>query len=436
MGRQLPITNYQLPMNIQDKTQSQKQGCPFHHLDTQYQPFVNPQLSDPYSFYELARNQEPIFYSSVLNGYVVTRYNDILAILKDPVKFSSKDNLQPIGEYSLETVEVLRRGFPFVSDLVNSDGDRHKFLKEPLMKVFVPGRIKAMENSIYTIANRLVDNFIHDGKVDILEKFAFPMPLEVILNLYGVPLERMTDIKIWCNDMAELFSAPLTPERQVECARSFVALQYMVADLIEQRRKAPQDDLISNIQDSDLTMPDMVMVLCGLIFAGHKTTSHLMGNALKVLLEKPKLWQTVCENPSIIPGVVEEALRYDAPVPAVNRTTTGTVEIGGMILPKDSKLFLIYGSANRDDIQYENAQEFDIERFQQTTSNHLAFGHGIHRCIGSKLALTEARIALEVLSSRLPNLRLQPNQQFNYIPTLRSRGCTNLHLEWDLSVIS
>jgi cytochrome P450 len=206
----------------------------------------------------------------------------------------------------------------------------------------------------------------------------------------------------------------------------------MVADLIEQRKQAPQDDLISNIQDSDLTMPDMIMVLCGLIFAGHKTTSHLIGNALKILLEKPQLWQAVCENPSIIPGVIEEALRYEAPVPAVNRTTTEVADIGGLILPKGTKLFLMYGSANRDETKYEDAQNFDINRFQQKNTPHLAFGHGMHRCIGSKLALTEARIALQILAVRLPNLKLQPNQEFNYAPTLRSRGCTNLRVEWEV----
>ncbi|MCJ8283007.1 MAG: cytochrome P450 [Rivularia sp. ALOHA_DT_140] len=364
-------------MNLQNTAQSLKQDCPFHQnlqkekVADKYQPFSNSQLSDPYSFYEEARNKEPIFYSHLLDGYVVTRYEDIITILKDPAKYSSKDNLQPIGEYTKETIDVLRTGFPFVSDLVNSDGERHKFLKEPLLKVFAPARVKEMEGSVCATANRLLNQFIKDGQADILEQFANPMPLEVILNLYGVPLDKMTDIKIWCNDMAELFSSPLTPQRQVECARSFVSLQYMVADLIEQRRKKPQDDLISNIQDSDLTMPDMVMVLCGLIFAGHKTTSHLIGNTLKILLEKPELWQAVRENPSIIPGVIEEALRYEASVPAVNRTTTEIVNIRGLILPKGSKLFLMYGSANRDENKYENAQEFDIKRFQKTGQTHL-----------------------------------------------------------------
>ncbi|MGB3756145.1 MAG: cytochrome P450 [Rivularia sp. (in: cyanobacteria)] len=419
-------------MNVQDVAQSQ--GCPFHKekIGEEYQPFVNPQLENPYSFYDFARKEEPIFYSSVLSGYVVTRYKDIVAILKDPVKFCSKDNLQPIGEYTRETIDVLRQGFPFVSDLVNSDGDRHKFLKEPLLKVFAPARIAAMSDSIAAIVNRLIDGFIKDGQTDIITQFAYPLPLEVIFTLYGVPLEMMADFKRWSYDTTKLFSSALNPEEQLKCARGFVEMQYAVANLIEQKRKAPENDLISDIQDSQLTINDMVVVLCGLIVAGHKTTSHLIGNALKALLEKPGYWQAVCQNPSFIPGVLQEALRYDAPVPAMIRTNKQEVEMSGVKIPENSKLFLMYAAANRDESQYKDAENFDIQRFANKTNDHLAFGHGVHRCIGSNLALLEARIAFEILSSRLPNLRIQPNQQLNYIPTLMTRGFTNLIVELNL----
>ena len=419
-------------MNVQDKTQSQTQGCPFHKekIGEEYQPFVNPQLSDPYSFYDFARKEEPVFYSSVLSGYAITRYEDIITILKDPVKFSSKDNLQPIGEYTKETIDVLRTGFPFVSDLINSDGERHKFLKEPFLKIFAPGKLKKMSDSIAAIGNRLIDGFIDDGKTDIITRFAYPLPLEVIFTLYGVPLKMIPNYKSWGYDTTKLFSSALSASEQSKCARSFVEMQYAVASLIEEKRKAPQNDLISDIQDSELTINDMVIVLCGLIVAGHKTTSHLIGNTLKVLLEKPDYWQAVCENPSLIPGVLEETLRYDAPVPAMIRTNNEEVEIAGVKIPENSKLFLIYGSANRDENHYQNAEEFDIQRFQNQTSDHLAFGHGVHRCIGSGLALMETRIAFELLSQRIPNLRIQPNQELNYIPTLMTRGFTSLILEW------
>ncbi|AFY56911.1 cytochrome P450 [Rivularia sp. PCC 7116] len=419
-------------MNVQDKTQSKIQGCPFHKekIGEEYQPFVNPQLEDPYSFYDFARSEQPVFYSSVLSGYVITRYSDIISILKDSVKYSSKDNLQPIGEYTKETIDVLRTGFPFVSDLVNSDGDRHKFLRAPLQKAFAPAKLKSMEGSIAAIVNRLIDNFINDGRVDILDKFAYPLPLEVIFTLYGVPLEMIPDFKHWGYQTTKLFSSALSPEEQLECARSFVSIQYAVANLIEEKRFAPKDDLISTIIDSELTTPDMVIVLYGLIVAGHKTTSHLIGNALKVLLEKPGYWKAISENPSIIPAVLEEALRYDAPIPAMIRTNNEEVEIAGVKIPENSKLFLMYGSANRDENHYQNASEFDIKRFQNQTSDHLAFGHGVHRCIGSGLALMETRIAFELLSKRIPNLKIQPNQELNYIPTLMTRGFTSLILEW------
>lgn len=423
-------------MNIHDKTQPQKQGCPFHgeKMGKQFQPFVSPQLEDPYSFYDFARKEEPIFYSPLLKGYVVTRYDDIVSILKDPTRFSSRDNLQPIGEYTPETIEVLRQGFPFVSDLINSDGQRHKFLRAPFQKVFAPARIKTMSDSIAAIANRLIDSFIDDGKADMITQFAYPLPLEVIFTLYGVPLEMIGDFKNWGYDTTKLFSSALNPEEQVKCARSLVDMQYAVASLIEEKRKAPQNDLISDIQDSELTLNDMIIVLCGLIIAGHKTTSHLIGNALKVLLEKPGYWKAVCEDPSIIPGILEEALRYDAPIPGMIRTNNEEVNISGVTLPKNSKLFLMYASGNRDENHYQDAQNFDIQRFQNKSSDHLAFGHGVHRCVGSNLALLEVRIAFELLSSRIPNLRISPNQQLNYIPTLMTRGFTNLNVEWDVTL--
>jgi cytochrome P450 len=301
------------------------------------------------------------------------------------------------------------------------------------MKVFAPERLEAMEGPIHTIANRLVDNFVNDGHADIIQQFSYPLPLEAILTMYGIASDRMADLKKWCYDMDELLSTPMTPERQLECARSFVSMQHYVASLIEERRKAPQDDLISNVLSSDLNMVELVSILCGLIQAGHKTSSHLIGNALKHLLEHPQLWQTICDNPSLIPTAIEEILRYDAPVTSMTRTTTEEVELAGVTLPKNTRIYLIYGSANRDETKYSNADSLDLERFKEVTPNHLAFGHGVHRCIGSHFARREARIALEILSKRLPNLRLRPNQELTHSPNMIFRGYSHLEVEWDVA---
>ena len=267
-------------MNLQNINLRHEQDCPFHQQESQigkeYQPFVSPQLQEPYSFYERARKQEPIFYSPLFKGYVVTRYDDIISILTDSTRFSSRETLQEIVEFTPQTVEVLRQGFPFVSDLVNSDGERHKFLRAPLQKVFAAGQVKKKSSSVTAIANRLIDSFIDDGRVDIITQFTYPLPLEVIFTLYGVPLEMMADFKKWSNDYIKLVFSVQEPEEQLKCAHSFVKMQYAIAKLIEERRKAPQNDLISDIQDSKLTINDMIIVLCGLIAAGYKSTSHLI----------------------------------------------------------------------------------------------------------------------------------------------------------------
>ncbi|MGL5804609.1 MAG: cytochrome P450 [Xenococcaceae cyanobacterium] len=409
-------------------THSGKKTCP--HLGQEFQPFVKPQLDDPYSFYKLARNQEPIFFSPLFNTYVLTRYDDILAVLKDPARFSSASSIQSITDYTPETVEVLRQGFPFVS-LINSDGEQHKRLRAPFVRMFAPEKLATIEDMIRAIANRLVDAFIQNGNVEILSQFAYPLTLEVILTMYGIPLESMTEVKQCGSDMTALFSTQLTPERQVECARSFISLQNFIAGLIEERSKEPRQDFVSEVLNSDLNMGESVLLLCEMILAGHKTTANLIGNALKILLQHPQYWQTLCQDRSLVSAVLEEVLRYDSPALAMVRLTTEEVSVAGMTLPKDSRVMLLYGSANHDEAKYKDGDRFELERFQHKVPGHLAFSYGMHHCLGSNLARREGRIALEVLSQRLPNLKLRLNQDLTHIPTMLNRGYTQLYLAWE-----
>lgn len=413
----------------QNNPQSTVGTCPFH-AGKEYQPFSKEQLDNPYPFFQRARNEQPIFYSELLNAYVITRYKDVLNVLKNSTQFSSSQSLQAVGELTPEVTEVLHRGFPFVS-LISSDGEQHKRLRAPFVKVFAPERLVTVEDSIRSITNRLVDNFINDGKVEIISRFAHPLPLEVILTMYGVPLEKMELVKESGNSTSALFSTKLSPERQIECANNYVALQQYLASLIEQRRGAPGDDLISELQTSDLTLPEQVLLLCEIVIAGHKTTASLIGTALKLLVEDSQTWQGLHENPGLIPIAVEEVLRYDTPAQSMVRVTTQEVTIGEVTIPQDSRVLILYGSANRDSMQYENGDRFDIERFKDSPVNHLAFSHGKHHCTGFNLARRQVRIALEILSQRLPDLRITPNQELDHIPTLLDRGYSSLYLEWN-----
>ncbi|MEM6752119.1 MAG: cytochrome P450 [Cyanobacteria bacterium P01_C01_bin.38] len=403
--------------------------CPFH-AGNEYKPFSKELLDNPYDFYQRARNEEPVFYSDLLNAYVITRYDDVLQVLKKPEIFSSAKSLQAIGEFTPEVITELRKGFPVVS-LIGSDGNEHKRLRAPLQKAFAPQRLMKAEESIRATANQLVDNFIDKGTVEIVSEFAHPLPLEVILKMYGVPLDKMPLVKKAGNSTSALFSTPLTPERQIECAKNYVALQNYLASLIEARRFAPGDDLISELQTSNLTLPEQVLLLCEIVIAGHKTTASLIGTAVKLLAENSHVWQSLHENPALIPAAVEEVLRYDTSAPTMIRVTTQQVTLSEVTIPEDSRVLLLFASANRDSKQYVNGDRLDINRFQEAPVNHLAFSHGKHHCLGYNLARRHAKVAIEILSARIPNLQIVPNQELNHIPTLLDRGYESLNLEWE-----
>jgi cytochrome P450 len=417
-------------MTGHNSTESDKKSCP--HLADEFQPFVNPQLEDPYTFFKRARKEEPIFYSPLFDAYVLSRYDDIITVLRDPTRFSSANSLQPIVNSTPEVIEVLRQGFPFVS-LINSDGEQHKRLRAPFMKVFAHEQLTYVEDSIRAIGNRLLDGFINNGRADIIEQFAHPLPLEVILTMYSVPLKIMPEVMRWAKDMTQLFSAPLSPKRQVECARSFVSLQHFVASLIEEKRQAPQNDLITNILNSGLSTPELVLLLCEMIVAGHATSGDLIGTAIKLLVERPEVWQKLHQTPSLIPAALEEVLRYDGPSPSIVRVTTTEVSMGEITIPKGSRVLILYGSANRDETRYADPDNLNFERFKDTPANHIAFSHGMHHCLGSSLARREGRIALEILSQRLPSLRLSPNQELTHVPAMLNRGYRRLEVEWDVA---
>jgi len=414
-------------------TQSGANSCP--HLANEYHPLTSPQLDNPYPFYMRARSEEPVFFSEEINAWVITRYNDIKSILLQPEIFSSKDTMRPIVKFTPEVLQVLNQGYRKVPETVNSDGINHLRFRTPLNKVFSPPRMKAMAPTVRKVVNQLIDDFINDGEAEIMTQFANMLPLEIILLLYDIPLARMDDCKRWCTDMHGLISEPLSPERQLECAQSRVAFHRYIGHMIEERRKALGEDVISLMLTvhydpaQPLSEDELVRVLSATLLAGHETTAMLIGNALHLLLKRPELWQKLCEQPNIISNAIEEVLRYDGPIHAFHRTALQEVQVGAVTIPAGSLLLLVYGSANYDEAQFPTPEQFDIYR---SPNRHLSFGHGIHFCVGAPLARLEAQIALEMLSQRLPHLRLKPEQSISYIPRLLMRGLTKLEVEWDV----
>jgi cytochrome P450 len=393
----------------------------------------DPFAEDPYIFYRQARQEAPITFCPELDAWLVSRYADIQYVLLHPEIFSSRNTLTSPVTFYPRTLEELVNGYLPVPIVLNTDGADHTRFRVPLMKVFAPARIKALEPFIRQIANRLIDAFIHDQQADIVSQFAYPFALEVVLALLGVPSKDIEQTRKWSHDWLMLMSVQLDEERQVECARNTVAFQRYLADLIAERRNNPQDDLITTLPLASapgaepLTENELVIMLQGLILAGHESTTNMIGTGLLLLLEHPERWQMLCEHPDSIPRMVEEILRFDAPIQMFARVTTQEVKVGGVTVPEDAALLLLYGSGNRDETVFVHADEFQPER---TPNHHLSFGHGVHFCVGAALARLEGRIAFEILCQRLPDLRLIPGQTLKHIPTLLFRGYEQLEVAW------
>lgn len=402
-------------------------------LGAAYHPFHGEQLENPYPFYAVMRKQEPITYSPEVGAWLVSRYSDLRLILSQPDVFSSRDLTRPLAALDPAAIEILRQGYPMVPSAANSDGLNHQRFRAPYIKALAPSRIAAHEGHIRTIANRLVDAIVNDGHAEIISQFAYPLPLEVILTIVGIPQERIADAKNWCRDLIALIFSPVSQEHQVECAKGMVAFQHYLAELIAERRRTPRADLISEMITyqipgaQSLTTEELISALCGFLMAGHKTTVDLVGNGLALLLHPISQWQMLCTHPELISSTVDEILRYDCPVQALYRTTTREATVGGVTLAAGTQVLLVFGSANRDEVQFPNAGVFEMQR---TPNRHLAFGYASHFCVGASLARLEGRIAFEILTQRLPNMRLLPNQRLAHAPVLAFRGYQQLEIEW------
>jgi len=393
----------------------------------------NPLAEDPYPFYTRARQEEPIMFCPELDAWIVTRYKDIQHILLQPATFSSSNTLTSPVIFSPRALDELVKGYLPVPIVLNTDGVDHTRFRQPLMKAFAPSRMRALEPFVYEVGNRLVNAFIDNQQAEIISQFAYPLALEVVLSLLGVPSQDIEQTRQWSQDWLILMSTQIDEDRQVEYARGTVDFQHYLAALIAERRQVPRDDLISTLLhfhvpgEEPLEENELVIMLQGLILAGHESTTNMIGTGLRLLLEQPEHWAWLCEHPESIPQVVEEILRFDAPIQMFARTTTRETTIGGVTLPEEASLLLIYGSGNRDEAAFACPHEFQPQR---TPNHHLAFGHGVHFCVGAALARLEGRAAFEVLCQHLPQLRLVPGQTLLHIPTLLFRGYERLEVKW------
>jgi cytochrome P450 len=407
-------------------------GCP---VDDSFDPLSPEFLADPYTIMASLPGQgAPIFFAPSIGYYVITSYADIEAVFRDPVAYSAAVAQAPLVPIVPEAQQILLAGgHKPQPSMVSLDEPEHARLRKPAARAFSMRRVMALIPTIETTTARLLDAVAGAAEFDLTAALSFPLPANIVFSLMGVPEEDYAQLKQWCGYRAALGWGRPAAEDQVEIASSMAAYRGYIRDLVDVKVREPGDDVTSDLiaihrEDPErLTLDEIASILFSLSFAGHETTTGLIGNTVRRLLERPDRWADIARRPELIPAAVEESLRYDPSVPVWRRVTTRPVTLGGVELPAGARLFLWLAAAGRDAAAFDQPQEFDLHR--PDAERHLAFGKGLHYCLGANLGKLEAHLAIAELARRYPALRLAPDQQFTFHPNISFRGPQVLRLQ-------
>ena len=384
----------------------------------EYEPLSPRFRDDPYPVYRRLRDEAPVHFAPEAKMVCVSRHADVGFVLRRADLFSSAAMttvlsgapLSSLGPgYLLGLLRFLlkTRINPLTvrkrKALISVDGERHEMLRGIVNRGFTPSRIASWEPRVRAIVAAQLAKLGRGEPFDVIEDLAIPLPVTIIAEMLGVDAARRADFKRWSNALLSVMSGAARRGSPDDSPLQDVSdLFIFLRETVQERRRHPSDDLVSVLvdpaRDSTLDEIDMVQFVVLLLVAGHETTTNLIGNAALALLEHPNAPERVAREPERVPGLVEEALRFDSPIQVVFRTVTRDTELAGTHIRRGAVVAALLGSANRDERAFPEPDRFDVER---DTRGHVAFGFGPHFCLGAALARLEARVALEALVPEL-----------------------------------
>lgn len=384
------------------------------------------------------REYAPVLHVPELEAWVISRYDDVAAVVRDVERFGCMpDDL--VGEVPDELKDALPHGYaPWQPALINTDPPEHNRIRNLAAKPLTPASIAPREGAIREAANHLIDAVYADGRADLVNNFALPMPVHVIIKLLGLPDTDHQKIHEWTLGITELFVPTISKERRLELAREQVGFNQYLLDAITERRKSPRQDLISGLilsqekNEKRFTDREVLGVVGQLVIAGFETSTGGISFALYKLCENPELLNRVRDNLDLVPKVVEETLRRLTPARGIVRQANEDVEIRGQKITKGSTIFLLVQSINNDDTEFHCPERFDIDRSAEEMRKSLHFGRGPHACIGQSVARLDMKVAIETAITRLPNLRVSPDQQIRVQQGMIFHRPERLEFEWDV----
>lgn len=362
--------------------------------------------ANPYEVYERLRSKNPIHRMRLINAWALTEYDDAMAILQDHRRFSSGENKLEYAPYRT---------------MLDLDPPDHTRLRSLVSKAFTPRSVALLGPRIEEIVEELLDDLADKDSFDLISDFAFPFPVIVIAEMLGIPAEDRDKFNVWSNDIALAVEPILSGEEIVRVERASDEIIEYFEGIIEQRRRQPRDDMLSALlaaeEEGDrLTHDELLGTLMLLLVAGNETTRSLIGNGMLALLKNPDQLQRLRENPDLLESAIDEMLRYDSPVQFIIRVVMKDVEFKGKRFRAGQKVLLLVGASNRDPTVFTDPGALDIGRQEKS---HLSFGRGIHYCLGSPLALLEARVAFANLIERFSSIELVTEPDFRNQIVLR-----------------
>ncbi len=417
-----------------------------------YNPFDPDVQEDPWHYYGLLRREAPVYKDPHTGLFMVSSYELVVQVLKDWELFSNRFGVAmgaanasesfagalsgEEAEAALETGPLERPLMP-VDTMLTADPPEQKRYRSLVDKAFRLKRVRSLEPRMRALCDELIDAFIERGRAEIRSEFAVPVPLTIIAEQLGVSSTDLGTFKKWSDGFVAQLGGMASEEEQEKARGLIFEFQRYFAEIVKDRRAEPRDDIISDMVNAQvdgersLDMPECLSILQQLLVAGNETTASTICEGVRLFAENPDQWQKVKRDPGLIPNAVEEILRHATPTSNMWRVCKQDTELGGVEIPQGSMVMIRYAAANRDESVFPEPDRFDVER--KNANAQIAFGLGIHYCLGAQLAKSELAKSFEALSERLATIRIDPAAPpLRHNPNILLRGLESLPVVFEV----